>query len=240
MTSYEQKGIHMKNYFRVLKNSLYINKLIVSVFYLALATLAIYLFNTPLEKVVATYIVLDIIAIFIINGILTCYKTTYLKDEHKIINYMWKNGKIYLAVLLLTYSVMFFLSNYTTNTIFGNSVNVGFILFLSGVFIVDLNEHRKIYYPLISKRYLKSNAFDKLYLFNNHEGLIIEYKYEYENFEMHSIEKAGIKVEEKYIHMNGVRYVRSQYFRYMKENEIKTLEDLTEEDKLLIAMINIS
>lgn len=211
-----------------------------STFYLILAIIAIYWIKTPIEKVVATYITLDILGIFIINGILTHYKVIYLKKYYNIKDFLLKEGINYIIIGLLTYGIMFFLTNYDKSSIGVNIFNVIAIIVLSILWLLELRRLRMIYYPLISNKYTKTEDFEKMYLFNNHQGLKIEYEYWYGSFTLKSIEKGGIKVEKDFIYMGGVRYIRSQYFRYMKENEIKTLEDLTEEDKLLIAMININ
>lgn len=75
--------MEMKNYFKTLKESIYSNKIIVASFYLMLSIVAIYKFNTPIEKVLAIYITLNIIAMFMMVGILSYYKKNYSKRNYK-------------------------------------------------------------------------------------------------------------------------------------------------------------
>jgi hypothetical protein len=230
----------MKNYFKTLKESIYSNKIIVASFYLMLSIVAIYTFNTPIEKVLATYITLDIIAMFVMVGILSYYKTNYSKRDYKKRTIFLPEGFKYLIILGLIYSMMFYASNYENHSIVGHVLNITVILILGLGFIFKLNSYRKIYMPLIKKSYINDNEFKSLYLFDSCTDLYFEYSYTYGNeFELTSLEKKGIIVEKDHINMGGVKYSKRQYLNYLKENEIKTLEDLTEEDKLLIAMINI-
>lgn len=231
----------MQAYFKILKNSLYMNKLIVSTGYLILAVIAMFWLKTPVEKVVATYIVLDILMIFVVNGILTHYQTTYLKRNQDIGYFILKEGISYASIALITYLSMMLASTYDTNSMPFNSFIILIITGLTIFSLFDLERHRKLYTPLITKQNREMDDFKQKYLFNNDDDLLLEYACVYDyNFKLKSIEKNGIKVEDEYIYMDNIKYKRKHYLRYMKENEISTLEDLTEEDKLLIAMINIS
>jgi hypothetical protein len=230
----------MKNYFKTLKEGIYSNKIMVASFYLMLSIMAIYTFNTPLEKVLATYITLDIIAMFVMVGILSYYKTNYSKWNYNKRTILLPEGFKYLIILGLIYSMMFYASNYETNSIVGHVLNITAILIFGLGFVSKLNSYRKIYRPIIKKSYINDNEFKALYLFDSCTDLYVEYSYTYGNeFELKSLEKNGIRVEKNHIDMGGVKYSKNQYLNYLKENEIKTLEDLTEDDKLLIAMINI-
>jgi len=238
----------MKNYFKTLKESIYSNKIIVASFYLMLSIVAIYKFNTPIEKVLATYITLDIIAMFVMVGILSYYKTNYSKRNYNKRTIFLSEGFKYLIILGLIYSIMYYASNHETQSIVGHIFNITVILIFGLGFVFKLNSYRKIYRPIIKKSYINDNEFKALYLFDSCNDLYFEYSYTYNNeygstsnneFELTSLEKNGIRVEKEHIYMDGVKYSKYQYLNYLKESEIKTLEDLTEEDKLLIAMINI-
>lgn len=230
----------MKNYFKTLKYSMYSNKIIMSSCYLILAVIAIYTINTPIEKVVATYIILDIIAMFVMVGILSYYKTNYSKYGYNKTSRIIPEGIYYITFAVWVYSMMYYASNHETYSIFDHILNIVIILVFGISFIFKFESYRKIYRPLINKSYIDDNNFKSLYLFDSCNDLYVEYSHTYGNeFEITSLEKNGIKVEEDHISMNGIEYSKHQYLTYLKENEIKTLEDLTEEDKLLIAMINI-
>lgn len=230
----------MKNYFKSLKEGIYSNRIIVASFYLMLSVVAIYTFNTPIEKVLATYIALDIIAMFVMVGILSYYNTNYSKRDYKKRNIFMPEGFKYLIIVGLLYSMMYYASNYESHSIVDHIFNILAILVLGAGFIFRIESYRKIYRPLIKKSYIDDNNFKSLYLFDSCNDLYFEYSYTYGNeFELTSLEKKGIKVEKDHIDMGGIKYSKHQYLNYLKENEIKTLEDLTEEDKLLIAMINI-
>lgn len=230
----------MKDYFKALNESTYQRKIAVSFCCLLLTILMIFLLHTPVEKVLATYIVIDIIAMLVMVGLLKHYKVTYSKNNYPVSPLIVPEILKYLTIGILIYAIMYYTTNYTTygwKDHLGNSV---LIIALTIVFLFKLKSYQSIYKPIIQKTYTEQAEFKKLCLFNNHDDLKLEYESYYGNpFKLKSIEKKGIKVEDEFIYMGGVKYLRKHYFNYMKEHEIKTLEDLTEEDKVLIAMINI-
>lgn len=231
----------MKNYFEMLYKSIYFNKIIVSAVYLLLALFIMRVAKTPVEKVVAGYIMIDIVVMFIMVGILQYYNTLYLKESDRKRDIMASEGLRYLAIAVCIFAIMFYASNYKNYGIFNHLTNSTVIIVTGSQFICRLLSYRDIYIKVIRKEYQKEDDFKRMYLFNNIDDLKIEYNHDYNNtFSLKSIEKNGIKVSHDFIYMNEVKYEKSHYLSYMKENDIKTLEDLTEEDKLLIAMINIS
>lgn len=230
----------MKDYFKALNESMYRGKISISLCCLLLAIVMIFLLHTPVEKVLATYIVIDIIAMLIMVGVLKHYKVTYSKNNYPTSSLILPETLKYIAIGILVYAIMYYITNYATYNWKMHLMNSVVIIALSVVFVLKLKSYQDIYKPIIQKTYTEQAEFKKLCLFNNYDDLKLEYEAYYSNeFKLKSIEKKGIKVEDDFIYMGGVKYFRKQYFNYMKENEIKTIEDLTEEDKILIAMINI-
>lgn len=230
----------MKDYFKALNESMYRRKLSVSLCCLLLTTVMIFLLKTPVEKVLATYIAIDIIAMLVMVGLLKHYKVTYSKNNYPISAIIVPETLKYIAIGVWVYAIMYYITNYATYNWKIHLVNSVIIVALSIVFILKLKSYQDIYKPIIQKKYTEQDEFKQLCLFNNYDDLKLEYEAHYNNeFKLKSIEKKGIKVEDDFIYMGGVKYLRKHYFNYMKENDIKTLEDLTEEDKVLIAMINI-
>lgn len=228
----------MKKYVEALKESLYYNKITIALFYLILTLIAMYIMKTPIEKVLATYIGLDIIGMFVMVGILSKYNIFHPKKYHKKGEIWIPEGLLYAGTAALIYAIMYYFSNYKTHTIMEHILNTAGVLVLTIPFVIKLKSYRKIYNPIIKKTYLNEESFKRLYMFNNYDNLKIEYRSLNKN-DIISIQKNDIRVEENFIYMKGVKYPTYQYMRYMKENEIATLEDLTENDKILIAMINI-
>lgn len=230
----------MKDYFKALNESMYRRKLSVSLSCLLLTIIMMFLLHTPVEKVLATYIVIDIIAMLLMVGLLKHYKVTYSKNNYPLSSLIVPETLKYIAIGVLIYAIMYYTTNYTTYNWKTHLINSVVIITLSIVFILKLKSYQDVYKPIIQKTYTEQDEFKKLCLFNNYDDLKLEYEAYYNNeFKLKSIEKKGIKVEDDFIYMGGVKYLWKHYFNYMKENEINTLEDLTEEDKILIAMINI-
>lgn len=230
----------MKDYFKALNESMYRGKISISLCCLLLAIVMIFLLHTPVEKVLATYILIDIIAMLIMVGVLKHYKVTYSKNNYPTSSLILPETLKYIAIGILVYAIMYYITNYATYNWKMHLMNSVVIIALSVVFVLKLKSYQDIYKPIIQKTYTEQAEFKKLCLFNNYDDLKLKYEAYYSNeFKLKSIEKKGIKVEDDFIYMGGVKYLRKHYFNYMKENEINTLEDLTEEDKILIAMINI-
>lgn len=230
----------MKDYFKALNESMYQRKIAVSFCCLLLTIIMMFLMKTPVEKVLATYIAIDIIGMLIMVALLKHYKVTYSKNNYPVSNLIVPETLKYIAIGVLIYAIMYYTTNYKTYEWKNHLVNSLVIIAMSTVFLLKLKSYQNMYKPIIEKTYTEQDNFKQLCLFNNYDDLILEYEAYYSNeFKLKSIEKKGIKVEDEFIYMGGVKYLRKHYFNYMKENEIKTLEDLTEEDKVLIAMINI-
>ena len=231
---------YLKNYFKTLKDSLYGNKIVVCSFYLMLSIIAIYTLNTPIEKVLATYIALDIIAMFVMVGVLTYYKTNYLNNGFSKPSLILPEGFKYIMVAGLIYSLMFFASNYETYGVWAFIFNTLIIGLFGTAFILKLRSYRKMYMPLFKKSSTTDKDFKSFYLFDGYDDLYFEYicSNSYE-FELVGVEKSGMKVGKNYIYINEKPCSKNHYVNYMRENDIKTLEALTEEDRLLIEMINI-
>lgn len=231
----------MKDYFKALNESMYRRKLSVSLSCLLLTIVMMFLLHTPVEKVLATYIVIDIIAMLLMVGLLKNYKVTYSKNNYPTSSLIVPETLKYIAIGVLIYAIMYYTTNYTTYNWKTHLINSVVIITMSIVFILKLKSYQDVYKPIIQKTYTEQDEFKKLCLFNNYDDLKLEYEASYysNEFKLKSIEKKGIKVEDDFIYMDDVKYLRKHYFNYMKQNEINTLEDLTEEDKILIAMINI-
>lgn len=231
----------MKDYFKALNESMYRRKLSVSLSCLLLTIVMMFLLHTPVEKVLATYIVIDIIAMLLMVGLLKNYKVTYSKNNYPTSSLIVPETLKYIAIGVLIYAIMYYTTNYTTYNWKTHLINSVVIITMSIVFILKLKSYQDVYKPIIQKTYTEQDEFKKLCLFNNYDDLKLEYEASYysNEFKLKSIEKKGIKVEDDFIYMGDVKYLRKHYFNYMKQNEINTLEDLTEEDKILIAMINI-
>lgn len=231
---------YLKKYFETLKESFYAYKLLASFFFLTATIIAIYTFNTPVEKVVATYIVLDIVAKFVMVGILTYHKTNYLDVENNKLSVLFHEGLNYLLFAGLVYSLMYFDSNYEQYSFLQFVVNIVIVCVCGIAFIVKLESYRKIYSHLFKKTGINNEGFKSFYLFDSYDDLYFRF-HALSNlgFALISLEKNGIKVDEDYIYINKKPYNKKQYIKYMREADIKTVEALTEEDRLLIEMINI-
>lgn len=231
---------HLKKYFETLKESFYADKLLASFFFLTVSIIAIYTLNTPVEKVVATYIVLDIVAKFVMVGILTYHKTNYLDVENNKLSVLFHEGLNYLLFAGLVYSLMYFDSNYEQYSFLNFVINIVIVCVFGIAFIVKLESYRKIYSHLFKKTGINNEDFKSFYLFDSYDDLYFKF-HALSNlgFALISLEKNGIKVDADYIYINKKPYNKKQYIKYMRETDIKTVDALTEEDRLLIEMINI-
>ena len=232
---------YFKRYFKTLKESFYADKLLASFFFLTVSIIAIYTFKTPVEKVVATYIALDIVAKFIMVGILTYHKTNYIDVENNKLSVLLHEGLNYLLFTGLVYSLMYFASNYEQYSFWSFVVNTVVVCVLGIAFIVKLNSYRKIYSHLFKKTGIDNENFKSFYLFDSYDDLYFKFHALSDfGFALISLEKNGIKVDEAYIYINKKTYNKKQCIKYMRDSNIKTVEALTEEDRLLIEMININ